>query len=88
MSYFIADDKLPVLQQQVSIPSENGLSYNSTQTIELNIPAGTKFIIDSSGNVGIGTTTPTQDLHVVSSANYQGIFLNGSNAITFIFSCN
>ena len=44
MSYFIADDKLPVLQQQVSIPSENGLSYNSTQTIELNIPAGTKFI--------------------------------------------
>lgn len=44
MSYFVADDKLPVLQQQVAIPSENGLSYNSTQTIELNIPAGTKFI--------------------------------------------
>jgi len=44
MSYFVADDKLPVLQQSVSIPSENGLSYTSTQTIELNIPAGTKFI--------------------------------------------
>jgi hypothetical protein len=44
MSYFVADDKLPVLQSQVAIPSENGLSYNSTQTIELNIPAGTKFI--------------------------------------------
>ena len=44
MSFFVADDKLPVLQQNISIPSENGLDYNSTQTIEINIPAGTKFI--------------------------------------------
>lgn len=44
MSFFVADDKLPVLQQNISIPSENGLNYNSTQTIEINIPAGTKFI--------------------------------------------
>tara|TARA_R110000803_G_scaffold34301_2_gene74956 strand:- start:3869 stop:5644 length:1776 start_codon:yes stop_codon:yes gene_type:complete len=44
MSYFVADDKLPVLQQQISIPSENGLNYNSTQTIEINIPSNTKFI--------------------------------------------
>jgi len=44
MSFFVADDKLPVLQNNISIPSENGLSYSSTQTIEINIPAGTKFI--------------------------------------------
>ena len=44
MSFFVADDKLPVLQQNISIPSENGLSYESTQTIEINIPANTKFI--------------------------------------------
>mgnify|MGYP003119519061 CR=1 FL=1 len=44
MSYFVADDKLPVLQQQISIPSENGLNYNSTQTIEISIPSNTKFI--------------------------------------------
>ena len=44
MSFFVADDKLPVLQQNISIPSENGLSYQSTQTIEINIPANTKFI--------------------------------------------
>ena len=44
MSYFVAESKLPVLQQQVSIPSENGLNYNSTQTIEINIPSNTKFI--------------------------------------------
>ena len=44
MSFFVADDKLPVLQQNISIPSENGLSYESTQTIEINIPSNTKFI--------------------------------------------
>jgi len=30
--------------------------------------AGTKFLIDSSGNVGIGTTSPTATLHVDASA--------------------
>ena len=51
MSYFVADDKLPVLQTNISIPSENGLSYNSTQQIEINIPAGTKFINPKESNL-------------------------------------
>ena len=43
MSYFEADQKIPVQQQSVGIPSENGLSYNSTQIIEINVPPTTKF---------------------------------------------
>jgi len=43
-SYFVADDKIPITQQSISIPSENGLSYNSTQTIEIQVPPTTKFI--------------------------------------------
>ena len=44
MSFFVADDKIPITQQSVAIPSENGLSYNSTQTIEIQVPPTTKFI--------------------------------------------
>ena len=43
-SFFVADDKIPITQQSVAIPSENGLSYNSTQTIEIQVPPSTKFI--------------------------------------------
>jgi hypothetical protein len=43
-SYFVADDKIPITQQSIAIPSENGLSYNSTQTIEIKVPPTTKFV--------------------------------------------
>tara|TARA_R110000765_G_scaffold99375_2_gene186606 strand:+ start:119 stop:1843 length:1725 start_codon:yes stop_codon:yes gene_type:complete len=43
MSYFEAEQKIPVQQQSVGIPSENGLSYNSNQIIEINVPPTTKF---------------------------------------------
>ena len=43
-SFFVADDKIPITQQSVAIPSENGLSYNSTQTIEIKVPPTTKFV--------------------------------------------
>ena len=42
--YFEVEDKIPVQQTSISIPSEHGLSYNSTQIIEINVPATTKFI--------------------------------------------
>ncbi len=42
--YFEVEDKIPVQQTSVSIPSENGLSYNSNQIIEINVPPSTKFI--------------------------------------------
>jgi len=42
--FFVADDKIPITQQSIGIPSENGLSYNSTQVIEIQVPPTTKFI--------------------------------------------
>lgn len=42
--------------------------------------AGIKFAIDDTGNIGIGTYSPAQKLHVKSGTNYQGILINGSNA--------
>lgn len=44
MSYFDADTKIPIEQTSIAIPSENGLSYNSTQVIEISIPPTPKFI--------------------------------------------
>ena len=43
-SFFVADDKIPITQQSVAIPAENGLNYNATQTIEIQVPPTTKFI--------------------------------------------
>ena len=44
MSYFVADNKINIEQQSVAIPSDNGLSYNPGQLIELKIdPAQVKF---------------------------------------------
>tara|TARA_R110000796_G_scaffold221226_1_gene337304 strand:+ start:2218 stop:3957 length:1740 start_codon:yes stop_codon:yes gene_type:complete len=42
--FFVANDKIPISQQSVAIPSENGLNYNSTQTIEIQVPPNTEFI--------------------------------------------
>ena len=42
--FFVSDDKIPITQQSIGIPSENGLSYNSTQTIEIQVPPTTKFV--------------------------------------------
>jgi hypothetical protein len=36
--------------------------------------------ITSAGKVGIGTSSPSQALHVVTSTAYQGIFVNGNQA--------
>jgi len=43
-NFFVADDKIPITQQSVAIPAQNGLNYNATQTIEIQVPPTTKFI--------------------------------------------
>jgi hypothetical protein len=40
-SFWSSDDKIPISQTKVSIPSENGLSYDGGQRIIFTIPAGT-----------------------------------------------
>ena len=43
-SFFVADNKINIAQESVAIPSDNGLSYNPGQLIELKIdPAQVKF---------------------------------------------
>jgi len=43
-NYFVADQKIPITQKSVGVPSTNGLSYNSGQLIEIHVdPQVVKF---------------------------------------------
>ena len=39
-TFWSSDDKVPISQTKVSIPSENGLSYSGGQRMIFTIPAG------------------------------------------------
>tara|TARA_R110002050_G_scaffold1945_4_gene12051 strand:+ start:45 stop:1790 length:1746 start_codon:yes stop_codon:yes gene_type:complete len=44
MSFFVADNKIPIEQTSIGVPSTNGLSYNPNQIIEFHIdPQQVKF---------------------------------------------
>ena len=43
MSFWSADEKIPVQQTKVSIPAEHGLDYTSGQKINIHIPATIKY---------------------------------------------
>jgi hypothetical protein len=45
-------------------------------------PDSTPFVVDASGNVGVGTTTPTQKLDVVGN----GVFTSGGDILTMKYS--
>jgi len=45
-----------------------------------NIAASTRFLLDSSGNLGIGTSSPSQALTVATTTNYDPPGLGNSNA--------
>ena len=44
MSFWTAEDKVPVEQKKVSVPATHGLNYRPGQKIEFQIPAGLEFI--------------------------------------------
>jgi hypothetical protein len=67
----------------------SGAPFNLTgihlfNTDNSNIVFGTnntvKAVINVDGNLGVGTESPAQKIHVKSGTNYQGILINGSNA--------
>ena len=43
MSFWTADDKIPISQTKVSIPAEHGLEYSPGQKCEFHLPAGINF---------------------------------------------
>ena len=59
-----------------------GLTFS---TARVDADAAERMRIDSSGNVGIGTTAPTQKLEIVESNNYKGIHIRGSVAPSLTF---
>lgn len=43
MSFWTAEDKIPISQSKVSIPAQHGLEYNPSQKCEFHLPAGIGF---------------------------------------------
>jgi hypothetical protein len=54
-------------------------------TIDFDIANSVKATIDSSGNLGIGTASPGQRLHISTATTYQGILINGNQAPSVCF---
>jgi hypothetical protein len=61
------------------------LGTNDNQSLALETSGSTRMFISSSGNVGIGTTTPDFKLVVTDTNNYKGILVNGSNSPVIAF---
>ena len=43
-SFWTADDKIPIAQKKVSVPSDNGLEYSAGQKIIINVPPTVQYI--------------------------------------------
>ncbi|MBL7749207.1 MAG: hypothetical protein JNM19_17345, partial [Chitinophagaceae bacterium] len=62
-------------------------NYEATGKIQFNTAFNTRMIIDAVGNVGIGTTSPSSPLHVVTTGSINGVRVENSNSIALgIFS--
>ena len=62
-----------------------GFTSGEVFTIKSSNSQTERLRIDSSGQVGIGTSSNSQQLHVSDSTNYQGILVNGSAAPSICF---
>jgi len=69
---------------KVNADTTNGLKLTSDTSGEIDLQTNgtTKVHMDSSGNVGIGTSSPSNKLDIESSTQYKGLEINnGSNII-------
>jgi len=58
-----------------------GMLYNNaTNTLNVHVNNGNAIVIDSSRQVGIGNTAPTEKLHVVGNARVTGAFYDSNNS--------
>ena len=69
----------------VGYDNDTGFFHPAANTIGITTLGSERVRINSSGSVGIGTTSPSQSLEVVDSDNYKGIHIRGSNVpcVTF-----
>lgn len=56
----------------------NTASGASSYLMDLQVGGSSKFIVDKNGNVGIGTTAPTEKLHVVGNGLFTGTLTVGA----------
>ena len=67
----------------ITLPNDNG---SANQFFKNSTTAGivthSSMVEDASGNIGIGTTTPTETLHVVGDARITGILTVGTASVT------
>ena len=59
--------------------NDSGIDLATNDNIKFNIAGSQKAIIDSSGNVGIGTSSPSHELHITGSSDTRAIITSGGS---------
>ena len=59
--------------------NDSGLDLSTNDNIKFKIAKSQKAIIDASGNVGIGTSSPSHELHITGSSDTRAIITSGGS---------
>ena len=68
-SFWTANDKIPIAQKRVSVPSENGLEYSAGQKIMISVPPTIQYIQPKESYLQL-------DVKIAMPANVSGVTAN------------